>query len=113
MAPIDKGNLEDAIMVTDSGGGRNDLGQFVRKSVDVFVDGDHPANGMHTVGEYAMDMHENLTPYGDLKLGPLSQAKQAGSPVIVGGGFIERAVEQIFEQEGDKLGEACNAALSD
>lgn len=94
-APIDEGNLEDAIEMEERGGGRDDMGRFARKSFVVKVNLRHAAPHGKTVGDYAYLMHEHLTPYGPLNLGPLSQAKQEGQSEMVGGMYMERAVDQV------------------
>lgn len=97
MAPIDHGDLEKAIRTRSIGGGRNARGQFTRKEVVIEVDGDQPAGEKgKTVGDYAYLIHEHMAPFGTrYKLGKRSQAKQNGQPnVIVGGGYLERAVAE-------------------
>lgn len=94
-APLDHGNLEDAIDVEEEGGGRNEMGRFTRKSYRVFVDMSHAAPRGKTVGDYAYLMHEHLAPYGPYNLGPLSQAKQLGQSELVGGLYMERAIDQV------------------
>jgi hypothetical protein len=95
-APVDHGNLEQAIKVREAGGGRNELGQFARKSVEVYVDGEMPVPERpgKTVGDYAYEMHEHLTPAGPLQLGPKSEAKNAGSGQV-GGKYMERAGDAV------------------
>ena len=92
-APIDEGNLEDAIEMAEEGG-RDAMGRFTRKQYAVFVDLLHGANGK-VVGDYAYLMHEHLTPYGPYGLGKLSQAKQAMQPEMVGGQYLARAVQEV------------------
>lgn len=94
-APLDHGNLEDAIDMEEQGGGRNELGRFTRKSYRVFVDMNHGAPHNKTVGDYAYIMHEHLAPYGPYNLGPLSQAKQMGQSEMVGGLYMDRAIDQV------------------
>lgn len=104
MAPIDKGNLEEAIKVRPETPGRvrNEAGQFERQEIEVYIDMNMPIAGRKgkTIGDYAYEMHEHLTPYGPLKLGPKSEAKNSG--VQVGGGFLTRAMEELAE---DIIGE--------
>jgi hypothetical protein len=103
-APVDKGNLEAAIKTDVEGGGRNeDTGQFQRKEVSVYIDMDMPVDDpgrkhQATVGDYAYEIHEHLTPVGPKQLGPLSREKQAGQSEIVGGGFLERAGNDLEEK---------------
>jgi len=94
-APLDHGNLEEAIKVRELGGGRDSLGRFKRKSFEVYIDMDYPAFDGRDVGRYAYIMHEHLAPYGPYKLGKNSQAKQAGQSEMVGGLFLERAADEI------------------
>jgi hypothetical protein len=102
MAPVDKEKLEEAIKVRFEGTERNALGRFVTGggAYTVFVDNSVPVEGRKgkTVGDYAWEMHEHLTPAGPMKLGALSVEKQAGSNVVVGGKFLERAGEEMRDQ---------------
>jgi hypothetical protein len=101
MAPIDKGNLEEAIKIDEGGSGRDAAtGRFTRKEVSVYVDMSMPVPDRpgKTVGDYAYEMHEHLTPVGPLQLGERSQEKQEGSSVVVGGGFMERALDALKER---------------
>ena len=105
MAPVDEGDLEAAIRVVATGGGRSEeTGRFVRKSYVIEVNGDHPAGISRegresTVGDYAYLMHEYQAPYGNVyRLGKKSREKQNSDPsVIVGGKYLERAVDQISQ----------------
>ncbi len=95
-APIDEGNLEEAITYEEDRGGINR-----RLRVRVFVDEDYPgSNGAATVREYAMIMHERLynpeTGDGEMKLGPMSREK-AASGALVGGKYMERAYKERAE----------------
>lgn len=92
-APVDKGNLEDAIQVEETNTGLNG-----RREVTVFVDESVAAGGDKAVGDYALLMHEALYPYGSagpddkrFQLGPKSQAKRAGGKKV-GGKFLTRAL---------------------
>jgi hypothetical protein len=96
-APIDHGPLEDSIKVSTEGGGRDDMGRFVRKALSVYIDPDDEAHDGRNVGQYAYVMHELLLPFGagGFKLGKKSQQKQMGQSEIVGGRFLERAAEEV------------------
>lgn len=99
-APIDEGNLEKAIKVfpeTIGERARNEAGQFVRHEVFVYVDLDMPVPERpgETVGKYAYTMHEHLTPFGPLNLGERSAEKQSGQREMVGGKYLERAMNEI------------------
>lgn len=105
-APVDHGNLEEAIEVGEVGGGRDDeTGRFLRKSFEVYIDMDAPAYDGRTVGQYAYVMHELLMPYGagGYKLGKKSRLKQAGQPEAVGGRFLERAAEEVSRNMINRL----------
>lgn len=100
MAPIDRGNLEEAIKVRPDNPGRvrdEATGQFVRQEIEVYIDMEMPIPERpgKTIGDYAYEMHEHLTPAGPLELGPLSAAKSSGA--MVGGGFLTRAMEELAE----------------
>lgn len=100
MAPVDEGDLEKAIIVTEEGGGRDSSGRFARKQLSVGVDMDAPAGfnkrgEQITVGAYAYVMHEHLAPFGKFGLGPLSRLKQSRQSVMVGGKYLERALAEI------------------
>jgi hypothetical protein len=111
-APLDDGNLEKAIKVRETGGGRNELGQFAKKSVEVYVDQTQPVDDRpgKTVGDYAWEMHEHLTPAGPLQLGPKSADKDGGRGVV-GGKYLERASDEIEKELLGNLTAACQAAI--
>jgi len=102
MAPHDDGYLEAAIKVEESKStqGRDVQGRFTsgggRLQVTVYVDGDMPgSHDRKTVGDYALLMHEGLSPYGDgtYKPGEGTLAKiYAG--MKAGGKFLERALRE-------------------
>lgn len=103
MAPIDRGNLEEAIKMEPESyeRQRDAAGRFVRTQVYIYVDTDMPIPERpgKTIGDYAYEMHEHLTPLGPLNLGPLSEEKQANNGgVQVGGGFLTRALEEVGAQ---------------
>jgi hypothetical protein len=100
MAPIDRGNLEKAIKVRPETPGRardEATGQFVRQEIEVYIDMKMPIPERpgKTIGDYAYEMHEHLTPAGPLKLGPLSAEKQSGA--MVGGAFLTRAMDELAQ----------------
>jgi len=96
-APVDEGNLEDAIKMEVVSGARG------RHSFKVHVDESHPAvitnedgsqtSGNRTVGDYAFDMHE-----GNYLLGPGSQHKQSQVGVKVGPKYLQRAYKKMSKQ---------------
>lgn len=99
-APIDEGNLEKAIKVRPDTPGRvrDEAGRFARQEIEVYIDMNMPIPGRSgkTVGDYAYEMHEHLTPAGPKKLGPLSEEKNQGSGQV-GGAFLTRAMEEAGE----------------
>ena len=99
MAPVDEGNLEKAIKIspTELGRIRDEYGRFARTEIEVYIDMNMPIPERpgKTVGDYAYEIHEQLTPYGFMQLGPKSQSKQARSGIEVGGGFLDRAAAEI------------------
>lgn len=101
MAPIDHGNLEKAIKMlpAESGGReRDELGRFTKTEIQIFVDMGMPIPERpgKTIGDYAYEVHEHLTPRGNWNLGDKSNQKQLGSPdVIVGGGYMDRAADLV------------------
>lgn len=102
-APVDEANLEKAIKVfpekMPETRERNAAGQFVKQDVFVYVDTDMavPSRPGKTVGDYAYTMHEHLTPFGPLNLGERSAEKQSGQREMVGGKYLERAMNEIGE----------------
>lgn len=99
MAPVDFGGLEESIKVRQEGGGRDELGRFAAVNVDVYIDMDAPGGDPKrpevVVGDYAYEVHEHLEPAGAKRLGDKSMLKQATQTEIVGGGFMDRAADQI------------------
>lgn len=108
MAPVDHGGLEGAIKVRVIGGGRSsDSGRF---DVEVYIDGDmdckDPKRPNTKVGDYDYEVHELVRPQGFKELGDRSKEKQANNGgVIVGGGFMTRAAEELDEKFTMSLGE--------
>jgi hypothetical protein len=92
-APIDEGNLEEAITSEESRtgiNGRTVIAVGVNEDVEVMH---RPGK---TVGDYATEMHEGLYPGSKYDLGPRSQDKQRANPdIMVGGKFLERAVDEL------------------
>jgi hypothetical protein len=97
MAPRDEGNLENAIKISPESPERvrDAGGRFVRTEIEVYIDFMADAGAGHTVGEYAYEVHEHMFPMGYKQRGPGSLAKQAGQRETVGGGFMDRAAEEI------------------
>lgn len=86
-APVDEGNLERAIKVaTDSSGTGG------RRVVAVYVDPTVAAGSDHTVGDYALKMHE-----GVYNLGPKSLMKELSSGKKVGRKYLSRAFKELSD----------------
>lgn len=106
-APREFGNLEEAIKVRpdELGVARDAMGRFTRQEIEVYVDADMPVPERpgKTVGDYAYEIHEHLYPYGYWNLGEDSVAKQAGQSEMVGGGYLERAAEEIEDHIDEVL----------
>jgi hypothetical protein len=119
MAPVDEGDLEKAIKVRETGGGRGSSGQFRRKELVIEVDGDMPAGTNKegqtvTVGDYAYEIHEHMAPAGTrYNLGPKSRAKQASQRTVVGGKYLERALVEKEKGLVNRVVEAVTDALDD
>jgi len=86
-APVDRGNLEDAIKVM----GFEKRGRAYA-SYHVGVDDSHPVPERpdKVVGDYALEMHES-----EYELGPKSQEKAERLGVEVGPKYLERAMEDL------------------
>lgn len=113
MAPVDEGNLEEAIKLRPETAerARDEMGRFSRVEVEVYIDLDAPVPTRpgKKVGDYAYEIHEHLTPMGSLQLGPLSQQKQeTNGGIAVGGGFLTRAVDAMDDKIDFALREALN-----
>lgn len=92
-APVDDGFLRDAIRVESDRSGKNG-----RTVVRVFVDMSAPAANGKTVGDYALLVHEHLTPYGDgaAYIQPWGHGGLVPGHARSGGGgkFLERAIDE-------------------
>lgn len=100
-APVDEGDLERAIQVSDNEA-RDDRN---RKTVSVGVDPTAPGSGgVARALDYAVKLHELQVPFGvgSIGLGPGSQQKDAGRGVV-GGKFMERAVLERQKILSEKL----------
>ena len=91
MAPMDTGALQNSIRMDSSA--YQDLVAIATVGIDSYAIN----NKAHKwVTEYADEAHEEITPSGDWKLGPLSEAKQemvsSYDGIGVGGGFMTRAM---------------------
>lgn len=88
-APVDEGNLEEALSIEIN---RDDING--RLQAFVYIDVGHAARKSVTgdVGGYAMRMHE-----GFYKLGPKSRAKDGGRR-RVGRKFLQRAADELSEE---------------
>ena len=75
-----------------------------KKQVEVYIDTDREVEDRpgKTIGDYAYTIHEHLTPAGLMQLGPKSALKQAGQREVVGGAFLDRAVEAVIGNGSDE-----------
>lgn len=102
MAPVDEGDLESAIAMRETNGGRDDYGRFVSKQFEVYVDGDRVGDDGKPVRDYAAYIHEYLEVYGEPtydgqpRLGKRSLQKQRGQNYAVGGAFLDRALDLVL-----------------
>lgn len=96
-APIDHGNLEDAITAEEVSGERNESGQFGRKSMSVFVDMSKDGYHGEPIGQYAYVMHEHF-----YNLGKRSAQKDAGRGVV-GRLYLERAAAEVSRDIMNRL----------
>lgn len=101
-APIDDGELENAIKIEERTDGNR------RKAFTVYVDGNEPAGDDKTVGDYAILQERYLTPAGKWQLGDGSQAKRDGGK-DVGGRFMDRAVKKGAERAVQDVGNEMRA----
>jgi len=91
MAPVDEGDLEDAIKHTF----RQTPGGY---RAEIFVDEGATKSDGRSVFSYAQTMHDELEigyggGQGTYRLGPGSQRKDEHSEFRVGGKFMDRALE--------------------
>ena len=109
MAPRDTGALESAFRVTEAVQGRSAIGRFERARVVVYIDplATNPDTD-ELVTDYAGIMHDELTPYGDLQLGKKSREKGGE----VGGGFLERAIEEHIDEVEETVVDQVSKALT-
>lgn len=99
LAPVDEGNLEQAIEVDDVGGGRDASGRFTRKAVAVYVNPNAPGSGgADTVDQYMRFIHD-----GYYNLGPKSISKAALTGRPVGRRFLARALEHRAKEYVDGM----------
>jgi hypothetical protein len=98
-APVDDGELEDAIEAVENRSGAN--GRVV---VTVQIDPSAVDNKGVPVIKYARVLHEALAPYGTgaFSLGPASRAKDGGGGKV-GGKFMERAMRSRIGEMGKKV----------
>lgn len=104
-APVDEGNLENAIYgPEDDEGIKKDYGGIHgRKRFYVGVDGSHETDRLdRSVGDYALIMHESV-----YELGDKSKDKQKDNPdITVGRKFLESAVEDLEAEISAEINEA-------
>ena len=90
MAPLKTGSLESAIEQPSRNIRREGfkVESMVWVNPRVWNPDDHIK-----VGDYMYEAHQEITPYGNKKLGLMSRMKQDTVAVEVGGGFMDRAWE--------------------
>lgn len=109
MAPFRSGKLEEAIQVAP---GRRSFDSGLSYVRSIWIRPTVYNKYAHRrVGEYAEYIHENLTPAGNLNLGPLSQIKDSVSKYQVGGHFMTRAFEEMKPFIFKKITQALDEAL--
>ena len=89
-APVDEGNLEDALELQEDRFGLN-----TRTRITIFVNESKalPHRPDKTVGDYATRMHD-----GQYNLGKDSLAKQRANGQVVGPKYLERAVQKLEKE---------------
>jgi hypothetical protein len=99
-APVDDGDLVDAIEVVEERSGKHGRTEITLQIDPEAVD----ANGTERVADYGLKMELGLAPYGSgaFSLGPKSQEKAAGG-AKVGGKFMERAKDARVGEMGKKV----------
>jgi len=105
MAPIDEGNLEEAITYEEDRSGINN-----RIAIKIFVDEDKVVTAKKNVGDYALIVHDNLDGknYGK---GEKSKEKAKREGVEVGPFFMDRAVEELKDEIADAVERAVKRAI--
>lgn len=111
MAPLDEGYLEKAIIIEsfnrEGGTGqlRNEQGQFESNTFIIGVDANAMADDNMRVGDYAVEVNENLPPSVGAPWfkGKGTLAKQKETGVEAGGMFMHRAADWAMA-EGNIVG---------
>lgn len=98
-SPRDSSALENAWEVVEMGGERDYRGRFTKKSYVVQVDPMATDPDGRPTSLYALEMHEHLAPYGSgryqLSTHPGGSRDKDGGRGVVGGRFLERAVDEV------------------
>jgi hypothetical protein len=107
MAPIEYGDLKDAIRMRRGGDARDAGGRYIRgggSTWTVYIDEKHavnPAKYVTSVGQYAWIVHEHMGWEGfetELMPSALSIATAAMAGEVAGGRFLHRAAEKHAAQ---------------
>jgi hypothetical protein len=96
MCPVDTETMESAIFVVDLGNARSAYQEKFTLHIGYDPGIAYPSpryKDGRTTGSVFEYIHELITPEGDKQLGKKSEAKQGRVDVIVGGGFMRRAIE--------------------
>lgn len=93
-APHDEGKLEAAIQLSPEAVDENR-----RKTVGIWVNPEMPGSGGMRVGEYALMVHEDMMPYGEINrgAGTIAKGPQAGAK------YFERAIKKILPKLTAKI----------
>ncbi|ATW57954.1 putative tail-component [Pseudomonas phage nickie] len=105
-APIDKGDLENAIVAVESRE-RTSLGRFGQTQIQVGVDVSKLNLEQHGGYDYSIKMHEDP----NYNLGPLSQAKQNNSSNTVGYKYLARALKDKTKEARAAIEAAIRRAM--
>lgn len=117
MAPIDYGDLQEAIQFARRGSAeRNAKGHFMKglSTYEVWINERHPVSdpdklkeGMTHVGDYAWEVHEYMSssafPNPSFKPSKKSIAAGLSHGVEAGGKFLERAAERMRDDVNNRL----------
>lgn len=103
-APLDFGNLEDAIKINID---RGDINRRIQ--VMIWVDGDMPAHDGRPIGRYALLMHEGLAPWGSGEWHAREGTEKKGPQA--GGRYMARAFEKYKDDIEVLLAEASKDAI--
>lgn len=105
-APVDTGDLEDAIEAQENRN-RTALGRFGATTIDVGVNVSKLNLEEHGGYDYSVQMHEDP----NYNLGPLSEAKQSATGKQIGYKYLERALEDLKPEIQRDMAEAIRRSV--